>query len=1045
MAEPTRDASLFVGRDAACTRLSARLREAQGDRSRLVLVSGEAGIGKTSCVRRVLETHAAPAVWGVSRAGAPGHWPWTQALGALAASRGRGTPGSETPEDRALLASIVPAFGPVPASSAESVASDPAQARLPVFDAVARWLALLAADAPIVVVLDDLHWADRSSLELLDFLGRSLHGVGVLVVGTYRHDEVSPEVRELVVGLTTRAEHIHLGGLPREGVARLVAGLAGPSAAAQWAGEIHRRTGGHPFFVRELAAVLDQGAPGDLPHAVRDVVEARLRRAGAAARPVLEAAAVLGNDIRPDVLAGVLGAGVAALEEHLGEAVRAGILVRDGVSGRPRFAHDLFRETLDAALPSSRRIELHQRIGAELERWADLGRAVPPAEVAGHFTAAVGLDGPERAVRWAFAAAAADRATSASTEAAAHLRRVRDAVADAGFALPDAVAVDLLVTEADARARAGTPETARDLLAAARPLAVRSGDGALLAAVAFGVQRLGARFAMPRQPVLDLLEEARTAVGAGDPGTRARLTAALARELSHSVPEHRPRAGPLSAEALDLARVAGDPGSLTACLLARHDVLWTQGTAPERLELARGIVELAGDDREQRAQGLLLVANAELELGSEAFRTSLLACVELLDSLAEPRHRYTATTRRAALHLVDGDLDEAESVLEDAARLGERIGEPDTGNVRMSQRLALVHLRGDPDEQRAFAAEAVRWWVGAPVHAHAVAAGFLARAGDLDAARREVDIVAALGTWRADRSYLWSVFVGQLAEAAALLGDEALCRDVLRRFASARPVLRGQRRGRRVRGLARASRGSGRGRLGPNGRGGRAARRSRRGARPPGGAAVGGGEPGRARRRLPPPAGRGRGRPAAPHPGRVGAHLPLAHGRRPEQQGLARPRRARRTAGCRRPRAGTDGQSASAGARRGRRRRHGNPGVPWAAARAGAGPRRGGRRPRPRPGRTTAGRVRGGPGRAVPGDRTRRRAARRDRRRRRAGPQGRDRPHPRGDRAPRPAGPRSCRAPRPHRRHGDMVPVPAGARHRLAHGVLSVRRRGRAG
>ena len=108
--------------------------------------------------------------------------------------------------------------------------------------------------------------------------------------------------------------------------------------------------------------------------------------------------------------------------------------------------------------------------------------------------------------------------------------------------------------------------------------------------------------------------------------------------------------------------------------------------------------------------------------------------------------------------------------------LGDAVGDTDTGNVRMSQRLEVVRARGRPEELREMAALAVSWWVGAPAHAHAVAAGFLARAGDLDAARREVDTVVSLDEWRTDRSYLWSVFVGELATAAIALATTA-CAD----------------------------------------------------------------------------------------------------------------------------------------------------------------------------------------------------------------------------------------------------------------------------
>ncbi|MFN2625716.1 MAG: hypothetical protein ABR520_06475, partial [Mycobacteriales bacterium] len=124
-------------------------------------------------------------------------------------------------------------------------------------------------------------------------------------------------------------------------------------------------------------------------------------------------------------------------------------------------------------------------------------------------------------------------------------------------------------------------------------------------------------------------------------------------------------------------------------------------------------------------------------------------------------------------------MDEGERLVHDAAELGERIGEPDAGNVRMSQLLEVARARGEPDLLRATAEMAVGWWVGVPSHAHAVAAGLFAEAGDLDAARRALDTVLDLGTWRDDRSYLWAVFVGGLTAAAASLDDRELSRELL--------------------------------------------------------------------------------------------------------------------------------------------------------------------------------------------------------------------------------------------------------------------------
>lgn len=433
------------------------------------------------------------------------------------------------------------------------------------------------------------------------------------------------------------------------------------------------------------------------------------------------------------------------------------------------------------------RLALHQQIADALEHRHARGAAVMPADLARHCAAAVPLDGVERALRWARSAARAERARLAFAEAAAHLARARRAMEDTGDTQAGGLLVDLLVEEADARARAGDSTGARALLDDARIRATALGDAERLGRVALGVQRLGARYAMPRDAVVDVLETARSALHGTGTALEAQLTASLARELNHSVPAHRPRARPLSEQALALARELDDPATLVACLLARHDVLWTPGRAAERIDLAREIAELAArtGDTEGHAESLLLTANALLESGSVAFRAALTEYLYAAQRFGQPRHDYLALTRRGALAMIDGRLDEAEKLIDEASALGERIGEPDTGNVRLSQLLGLVRARGEPHRLRATAADAVRWWIGVPSHAHAVAAGFLALAGepdDLDAARRALDTVMALGTWRDDRSYMWPVFAGGMATAAVRLGDQAICAQLLAEF-----------------------------------------------------------------------------------------------------------------------------------------------------------------------------------------------------------------------------------------------------------------------
>ena len=767
----------LLGRAAPLRRLRDVLaRAAAGERS-TALVTGQAGIGKSTLVRAAV-AGADVVGWGtcVDDVAAPGYWPWTRALDAIAAWIGPTRTAETAGDDAPLLAAIGRSFGaPAPAGDVSE------RDRLVLMDAVNTWLGRVANEAaPVVVVLDDLQWADQSSLALLEFVARDAAPAGVCLVGCYRHDELPPAARDRLARLAMSATNIDLAGLDREAVAALVGSVVGPHATMD-VDELYRRAGGHPVFTRELALLVASGDPQRrIPLAVRDAIDARFSRLPDPTRLALEVAALAGNAVPADLIAAAADLTPTAVDAALATAGHAGIVVLEE-DGLARFAHDLYRETIAAGIAGGRRVTFHERLGAALEERLARGDEVEAAELARHFTAAVAVDGPVRAARWALAAASADVEALAFREAAEHLRRWRASIAASPVPADERQRVDVLLAEADALARAGAVVDARGLLRAAHDVAAQANAPDLVARVALAVSDLGARFAARRDDVVHELEQALAAVSGTDPVLEARVTATLARELQHSVAADRPRAGPLSERALELGRAGGDAHTLVTCLLARHDVLWVPGSAPARIEVAHEIVATAtelGDD-ERRAEGELLLANALLETGSAAFSAALEACLEILDRLRQPRHRYIAATRRAALLLLHGDLDEAAAAIDAVAELGARIREPDTENVRMSQRLELVRARNDPDELVAFAEAAVAHWTGAPVHAHAVAAGFVARAGDLDAARRHVSTVLDLGTWRADRSYLWSVLVRELAAAAVALDDRALCEELL--------------------------------------------------------------------------------------------------------------------------------------------------------------------------------------------------------------------------------------------------------------------------
>ncbi|WP_155372796.1 ATP-binding protein [Catellatospora vulcania] len=762
---------LFVGRQDALSQLSAALAATGGTgwrRPALVLVSGEAGIGKTALLTRFTAdaaTAGARTAWGTCWNGeqAPAYWPWTQVLRCL---------DDPDPQPAPTVAATGLLDTPPPGG-------DAAAGRLRVFDTVARTLAAAVRPGPVVVVLDDLQWTDDASLELLRFLTGMTYPGALLLLAAYRPDELARPAATTMADLALPAERIPLRGLSPQEVSDLVHAVAGPTAAGRWAPVVHERSGGHPFFAGELSRLLSDGPPvGVVPAAVREVIARRTSRLSADCARLVEAAAVGTGTLLPDVLAEVTGQPPARVAELTEQATAAGILT--GTADGTRFTHDLYRESIYSGLSTAQRLDLHGRLAGALQRRHERGATVFAAEIAHHCTAALPHT-IDAALLWARRAAQADADRYAFTDAAAHLARVRAAAAATGAALSDTDHVDLLTTEADHRLRAGDPTPARDLLDTAWQRARHTREPELIGAVALGIDRIGARFAMPRTDLVSRLEQARHALDGTATATEAQVTAALARQLQHSIPADRHRAAPLAEHAITVARRLADPATLAGCLLAQHDVLWTPGTATRRAQIATEIGELSrqAHDPESQAQALLLTATAQLETADPAFRATLHAYDHAARQLRQPRHDYNLHIRRAALALLDGDLSAGEQLSAHAAALGEAVGDADTGNVRMSQRLEIVRARGDAAQLRDTAAEAVSWWIGAPAHAHAVAAGFYARAGDHDLARRELDTVLALPDWRTDRSYLWSVFVGELATAAVALDDRPLCRQLL--------------------------------------------------------------------------------------------------------------------------------------------------------------------------------------------------------------------------------------------------------------------------
>ena len=257
--------AVFVGREAELARLDTALDEALGGQGRLVLVAGEPGIGKTRLAQELgsrARERGGRLLWGrcYEGDGAPAYWPWVQVLRAYAAERAPSALAAELGKGASVVAQLIPEVADALPDLPALPVPEPELARFQFFDAVSTLLRAASRAAPLVVVVDDLHWADHSSLVLLQFLTRELGAARLLLIGTYRdmevnrlhplNDTLAEVVREPV---TTR---LVLQGLGQAEVARCISEVTGVEPAADLVAAVHDRTEGNPFFVIEVVRLL---------------------------------------------------------------------------------------------------------------------------------------------------------------------------------------------------------------------------------------------------------------------------------------------------------------------------------------------------------------------------------------------------------------------------------------------------------------------------------------------------------------------------------------------------------------------------------------------------------------------------------------------------------------------------------------------------------------------------------------------------------------------------------------------------------------------
>ncbi len=805
----------LVGREHELAQLDAALGDALDGRGRLVVLTGEAGIGKTALARAFVERAAglgAAWAWGTcwDGGGAPAYWPWVQIVRALARNEQSGSLRELLGDGAPWLASLLPELADD--APAPQPAPDSDQARFLLFDALAGLLATASARRPLVVVLDDLHSSDASSLFALEFVARSLPDMPLLAIAAYRHVEAHAreELAAAFGGLARVATRLPLKGLDRDDVGRLAAvracGLeahAPRDIPAPLLSAVFEASAGNPFYVDELVGMLArQGrlhdpraldSPLPLPDGVRDAIRRRLESLDDEAMEVLGAAAVIGAQFRTATLATALQRPQAALLERLEEPLRLGIVMTVADPGSFAFQHDLVRDTLLAALGATRRAQLHHAIAEALEQLAGHDHEPRLAEIAHHLLQAASEGDAERAVQYGARAARQAVAQFAYGEAA----RLYERAIDVAASLPadEVRAWELLQGLGEALMRAGDVAQAQPALRAAAEHARRLDDPQRLAraALARTLGSLSPGLVEPELVVtleealerLDDLHDDDVQAQAVIDALRCRLRVQLALALYWSPQLERRQA--LVAEALVLARQIFTGAAAAATRAGRELADRTLAFA-----LAEGFVAVWGPDTVNRGLPISIEAlelcertnDAELAMQVRLWRISLLlelddpvraeeeieAFLETARRLRQPRMLVHDPLHRAMTAYLRGDFDAADRCTAEAAQQARAVegsmapiaADEQTFLLRRAQgrRLELESIvRKNADRLPAM----LRWRCGLAL--------VLAELGREHEARRELEHLAANDFDDIPRDALWLVAMALLAELCALLAD----------------------------------------------------------------------------------------------------------------------------------------------------------------------------------------------------------------------------------------------------------------------------------
>lgn len=534
---------VFVGRESELERLRKAFDNAISSHGGLVMLVGEPGIGKTRTTQE-LETYAkmrgAQVLWGRTHesAGAPPYWPWLQAGNQYALAHADELPtviGPQmTPEAINELTRVFPWLRQGANVGVPEDASDPDVAQFRLFDAYTQYLKAIAAQAPLVVALDDLHWADKPTLQLLQHVARELARMRVLIVGNYRDTDITRQsaLSETLASLNRESgfDRIVLRGLDRDEVAAYIKARANVEPRREVLDRIFEETEGNAFFLSEVVNLMAQEGTltktsiSDIaiPDGVREALGRRLNRLSEETNELLQIAAIIGRDFTYDTLTLLGDRDDEAILRMVEEALEARVIEETEQAGRYRFTHAQMQETLLAELSTTRRVRLHGQVGEALEKRYGAHAEERAGRLAMHFSEAATLSPrfSEKAAMYSGIAGLQALEQAAYPEAARHFRSALSAREGQEM---DGEMAELLYELGKVAGHNGDVSESWRSYRQAFDYYARAGDTARATEVAY---HAGTSMLLIRPSQIQLIERALALVGDGT-ASYGRLSAAL--------------------------------------------------------------------------------------------------------------------------------------------------------------------------------------------------------------------------------------------------------------------------------------------------------------------------------------------------------------------------------------------------------------------------------------------------------------------------------------------------------------------------------------